>query len=95
MVCLLEDTLTNSERSLAEDGKDEIVRTLRREFRDTMERDLRAVVESTTGRAVIAFMSANHVDPDYMAEIFVLEGSADEPPEETGARLHEVASEPR
>jgi hypothetical protein len=32
-----------------------------------------AAVEAVTGRAVTAFMSASHVDPDLAVEIFVLE----------------------
>jgi hypothetical protein len=34
--------------------------------------DCIAVVEDLTGRTVIAFMSANHIDPDLAAETFVL-----------------------
>jgi uncharacterized protein YbcI len=90
VVCLLEDTLTKAERSLADDGKEETVRHLRREFQDTMERELRQVVESQMGRPVVAFMSTNHVEPDYMAEIFVLEESSEEASDDTGTRLHEV-----
>jgi uncharacterized protein YbcI len=90
VVCLLEDTLTRAERSLVDDGKQETVRTLRREFQDTMERDLREVVESQLGRPVVAFMSTNHIEPDYMAEIFVLEPSSEEESDDTGTRLHEV-----
>jgi len=34
-----------------------------------------------TGRRVIAFMSANHLDPDLGAEIFVLESHGSDSPE--------------
>jgi hypothetical protein len=34
---------------------------------------LRGGVEQITGRKVVAFMSANHIDPDMAAEVFVLE----------------------
>ena len=40
-----------------------------------------------TGRKVVAFMSANHIDPDLAAEIFVLDG----PPELTHASAHQSA----
>ena len=73
VVCLLEDSLTRAERSLALDGRDATVRELRREFQEVMESDLRAAVEEILGRRVIAFLSANHTDPDYLAEVFVLE----------------------
>lgn len=38
-----------------------------------MRSDLIAVVEERTGRRVAAFMSDNHIDPDFAAEVFVLE----------------------
>jgi hypothetical protein len=34
-------------------------------------------LEELTGRRVLAFMSANHIDPDLGAEIFVLDGPPD------------------
>jgi hypothetical protein len=37
-----------------------------------MSADCIAAVEDLTGRTVIAFMSANHIDPDLAAEPFVL-----------------------
>ena len=88
VVCLLEDTLTKAERRLVEDGKVENVRALRRAIQDTMDADLRAVVEQATGRRVIAFMSSNHIDPDFMAEVFVLDAPAEAPSE--GVALHAV-----
>jgi uncharacterized protein YbcI len=38
-----------------------------------MEEDLVGLVEDTLERKVIAFMSDNHIDPDFAVEIFVLE----------------------
>jgi uncharacterized protein YbcI len=35
--------------------------------------DAIASIEKLTGRKVIAFMSASHIDPDLAAELFVLE----------------------
>ena len=37
-----------------------------------MRADLVTAVEGLTGRSVAAFMSANHIEPDLAAEIFVL-----------------------
>ena len=70
---VLSDTLTKAEQKLADGGDEQTVMTLRRRFQDTMREDLTAVVEDALGRKVAAFMSANHVDPDMAAEIFVLE----------------------
>ena len=38
-----------------------------------MREDAIASIEELTGRKVAAFMSANHIDPDLAAELFVLE----------------------
>ena len=36
-------------------------------------RDRPAIVTQLTGRTVVAMMSANHIDPDLAAEVFVLD----------------------
>jgi uncharacterized protein YbcI len=73
VVVLLEDTLTKGERRLVVKGRDHRVIDYRREFQDAMREDAIASIEQITGRKVKAFMSANHIDPDLAAEIFVLE----------------------
>jgi uncharacterized protein YbcI len=73
VVVMMGDTLTKSERKLAEDGKSDLVYEIRHQFQGTMRDDLIDVVETALGRKVIAFMSANHLDPDLAAEIFVLQ----------------------
>jgi uncharacterized protein YbcI len=67
------DTLTKGEAKLVELGRAEHVLTTRQEFQRAMENDLVALVEGETGRNVIAFLSANHIDPDIAVESFVLE----------------------
>jgi len=76
IVTRMEDTLTKGERSLADNGKGEMVSEIRRCFQMTMRDDLVARVEALTGRKVIAFMSANHIEPDMGVEVFVLEPSS-------------------
>jgi uncharacterized protein YbcI len=78
---LLQDTLTKAERSLVEDGKSDLVLQMRHEFQITMRDDLVAAVEMLMERKVIAFMSANHIDPDMATEIFVMQP----PPEQEAA----------
>ena len=73
VVVLLEDTLTKGERRLVSKGREHRVIDLRHEFQDAMREDAIASVEKLTGRKVTAFMSANHIDPDLAAELFVLE----------------------
>jgi hypothetical protein len=45
---------------------------MRRAYQDAMRSDCIAAIEDLTGRTVQAFMSANHIDPDLAAEVFVL-----------------------
>jgi uncharacterized protein YbcI len=73
VVCVLEDTMTKAERSLATNGKVDHVLGIRRAFQELMEENLSAAVQTLTGRKVVAFMSANHVAPDLAAEVFVLD----------------------
>jgi uncharacterized protein YbcI len=80
VLILLGDTLTTGERNLAENGKADYVVDTRHQFQHIMQDDLVQVVEEATGRKVIAFMSDNHIDPDYAAEVFVLEPSGDSDP---------------
>src|SRR4051812_41737225 len=70
---VLRDTMTKGERSLARDGKADLVLQLRHEFQRTMREDLVAGVELILERKVIAFMSDNHIEPDMAVEVFVLE----------------------
>lgn len=77
------DTLTKGEAKLVELGKGDHVLNTRREYQRAMRDDLVALVESTVGRKVIAFLSDNHLDPDIGVEMFVLE------PEENDAAAHQ------
>ena len=72
VVVLLEDTLTKGERRLVAKGRDVQVLGYRAEFQEAMREDAIASIEEITGRKVTAFMSANHIDPDLAAELFVL-----------------------
>lgn len=67
------DSLTKGERSLVDDGEAELVLKMRQAYQKTMGPELIAGVERLTGRKVVAFMSANHLDPDIAIESFILE----------------------
>jgi uncharacterized protein YbcI len=69
---VLQDTLTMGERSLVRDGEVELVLATRKAFQRTMATQLIAAVERHSGRRVLAFLSDNHVDPDFAVESFVL-----------------------
>ena len=70
---VLNDTLTKGERQLVSDGNGPVVLQTRALFQEMMRPALVASVEDLTGRTVLAFMSANHIDPDMAVETFVLE----------------------
>jgi uncharacterized protein YbcI len=74
VLVVLQDTLTKGERALVRKGREEKVIDLRGEFQAAMRDEVETAIEELTGRRVTAFMSANHIDPDLAAELFVLEG---------------------
>jgi hypothetical protein len=61
---MLEQTLTKGEAVLVKKGRGDQVLTLRHEFQEAM-------------REESSVMSANHLDPDLGAEIYVLDGPPD------------------
>jgi uncharacterized protein YbcI len=70
---VLRDTLSKGERSLVTDDRKELVLEMRQAYQQTMGPEMVAGVEKLTGRKVVAFMSANHLEPDIAIESFVLE----------------------
>ena len=69
---VLRDILTKPETTLRDNGEANLVLTTRKRFQELMSEELIAGVEEVTQRKVIAFMSANHVDPDMAVETFIL-----------------------
>jgi uncharacterized protein YbcI len=72
IVVVLQNSLTPGERFLADDNRGEQVLDMRRAYQDAMRTDCIAAIEDLTSRTVAAFMSANHIDPDLAAEVFIL-----------------------
>jgi len=64
VVAVMHDVLTNAEKALARSGCQGEVAEIRQLFQDAMEADFRGAVERLTGRKVIAFVGANHLEPD-------------------------------
>jgi uncharacterized protein YbcI len=87
VLVMLEQTLTKGEQSLVNKGRADKVLAIRHEFQEAMREESMAKVGELTGRKVIAMLSANHVNPDLGAEIFVLDG----PPDHTETRNHTAA----
>jgi uncharacterized protein YbcI len=80
IVVVLQNALTRGERYLADSHRADEVYAVRRAYQDAIRSDCTAAIEDLTGRTVIAFMSANHIDPDLAAEVFVLAPQPGEPP---------------
>jgi uncharacterized protein YbcI len=73
IVTVLRDTLTTVERTLAETGNEEQVRSVRLTFQVAMADTFKAVVEEALGRRVASYHSQLLVDSDMAFELFVLE----------------------
>ena len=74
VVCMLEQTLTKGEQSLVAKGREDKVLEIRHEFQNAMREEGSRKIAELTGRNVLAFLSANHIDPDLGAEIYLLDG---------------------
>jgi uncharacterized protein YbcI len=77
VVIMLEQTLTKGEAVLVRKGRGDQVLKLRHEFQEAMREESSEKIAELTGRKVVAMMSANHLDPDLGAEIYVLDGPPD------------------
>ena len=73
VVTILRGGFTHAEKTLYKAGRADIVDEGRRAMQSVFEREMRAEVERLTGRRVIAFLSANHHDPDASVEVFLLD----------------------
>ena len=74
VLVMLEQTLTKGEQSLVSKGREDKVLEIRHEFQNAMREEGSRKIAELTGRNVLAFLSANHIDPDLGAEIFMLDG---------------------
>lgn len=73
VVVLLRNGLLPAERLLVNGGEAETVLGFRRTIQDVLRPALVAELQRITGRTVNTFMSANALDPDHAAEIFLLD----------------------
>jgi uncharacterized protein YbcI len=73
VVLLMEDAMTQGERSLAAHGRQDVALDIRRQLETAIRERLVDAVEDLTGCRVVAFMNDNHIDPDVVAELFVLD----------------------
>jgi uncharacterized protein YbcI len=76
LVTVLRDTMTTVERTLADGGHANQVRSVRLTFQEAMADSFKTVVEAALGRRVAAYHSQLLVDADIGFEMFVLEEPA-------------------
>ncbi len=74
VVCLLEGGYTKAEQTLKDNDKGDIVAAGRLGLQDAMRTAMIASVETTLGRRVRSFMSANDLRQNLQIEVFVLHG---------------------
>jgi uncharacterized protein YbcI len=78
VLVLLQQVFTKAELTLAERGRHDVVLDTRAHLHDVMRPGLIAAVEGLTGARVVALMASAHVDPSYVAQVFVLDRPAAE-----------------
>jgi uncharacterized protein YbcI len=72
----MEGGLTRNEETLLEDGKEDLVRTYRLAFQETMRDTMMGTVAEITGRRVLTYHSQIVFHPTRAFEIFLLEPRA-------------------
>ena len=73
VVVVLRRTMTQAERTLADEGEEALVRGVRRAIQGKFREDANGIVERLTGRHVSAFLSDQDVDEDVVIQAFLLE----------------------
>lgn len=76
---VLQDSLTKAERTLVAHDHRELVLRTRSAFQQAMRADFVAGIQEILGRQVAVFLSANHAEPDYAVETFILAPAAGPP----------------
>jgi uncharacterized protein YbcI len=72
LVCVLEDTMTRVEKTLADNGHGDKVREVRLVFQEAMAHEFKQTVRDNMGREVIGYHSQLTLEPDLGFEFFVL-----------------------
>src|SRR3954447_22615058 len=72
VVCVLEDTMTRVEKTLADNGHGDKVREVRLVFQEAMAHEFKQCVRDSLGREVLGYHSQLTLDPDLGFEFFVL-----------------------
>jgi uncharacterized protein YbcI len=73
VVVVLHGTMTKAERTLADEGEEDLVRGVRQVLQGKFREDANGTVERLTGQHVAVFLSDHNVDEDVVIQAFVLE----------------------
>jgi uncharacterized protein YbcI len=87
VVTMLHDTMTRGEQTLKEEDEEEKLRELRKIFQGAFRKEAVGAVERLTGRRVVAFLSDHAVEPDWSAEVFVLDRASPSPQKVSDPRV--------
>lgn len=72
LACVLGGVYTEVEKTMIELQRTTLVQQTRSEFQQAMSHRFIEIVETLSGRSVMAFISANHIGPDLEVELFLL-----------------------
>ena len=72
LVCVLEETMTRVEKTLADNGHGDKVREVRLVFQEAMAHEFKQCVRDSLGREVLGYHSQLTIEPDLGFEFFVL-----------------------
>jgi uncharacterized protein YbcI len=79
LICVLQDTFTPAERSMAEMGEHHRLRDMRMFFQYASEDQFKEIVEDILDRRVTSFVSGIDTKTDTAIEVFVMDNARPEP----------------
>ena len=77
-ITICEGSFTTTERFLIDRGKADVVRDIRANFQHVMGREIRELVESSTGRRARSFQSDHDLETDIAVEVVLFEDGGDD-----------------
>jgi hypothetical protein len=75
--------MTQADKTLAEEGKPDVVHDVRQSWQQVMEDRFKRVIEETLGRRVEAYIGGVDPEGDASADVFLLEAATDGAPAQT------------
>jgi uncharacterized protein YbcI len=78
LLVVMSGGVLKAERTMLDQGREELVRGFRQQFENEMSQRLVGLIEEITGRTVINYQSQIVFDPDMVFEIFVFEDTVDD-----------------